>query len=116
LPGLGLLLLRTTLGITTIVQSGKYLSGQSDSSGLIIFAAIASIICGILLLLGFLTPIAGVLLFASGMIAAIFLFPYFAEVYIYEIILFASVVLLGPGTFSVDAKLFGRREIIIPKN
>jgi uncharacterized membrane protein YphA (DoxX/SURF4 family) len=27
----------------------------------------------------------------------------------------AAVVCLGPGAFSLDARLFGRREIIIPK-
>jgi hypothetical protein len=26
-----------------------------------------------------------------------------------------ALILLGPGAFSVDARLFGRREIIIPK-
>jgi hypothetical protein len=26
----------------------------------------------------------------------------------------AALVLLGPGAFSLDARLFGRREIIIP--
>jgi hypothetical protein len=27
----------------------------------------------------------------------------------------AAQVLLGPGAFSVDARLFGRREIVIPR-
>jgi uncharacterized membrane protein YphA (DoxX/SURF4 family) len=27
-----------------------------------------------------------------------------------------AVVLLGPGALSIDARLFGRREIIIPRN
>lgn len=27
-----------------------------------------------------------------------------------------SLVLMGPGSFSLDARLFGRREIIIPEN
>jgi hypothetical protein len=27
----------------------------------------------------------------------------------------AALVLLGPGAFSIDARLFGRREIIIPE-
>jgi hypothetical protein len=27
----------------------------------------------------------------------------------------ATLVLLGPGAFSLDARLFGRREIIIPE-
>jgi uncharacterized membrane protein YphA (DoxX/SURF4 family) len=26
-----------------------------------------------------------------------------------------SLILLGPGAFSLDARLFGRREIIIPE-
>ena len=30
------------------------------------------------------------------------------------IILAAAIALLGPGAFSVDARLFGRREILIP--
>ena len=28
----------------------------------------------------------------------------------------AALVLLGPGAFSLDARLFGRREIIIPES
>ena len=27
-----------------------------------------------------------------------------------------SIILLGPGAISVDARLFGRREIVIPKS
>jgi hypothetical protein len=26
-----------------------------------------------------------------------------------------TVALLGPGAFSVDARLFGRREIVVPR-
>jgi hypothetical protein len=29
-------------------------------------------------------------------------------------VILVAVVLLGPGAFSVDARLFGRREVIIP--
>lgn len=34
---------------------------------------------------------------------------------IYAIVLAAAIILLGPGAFSLDARFFGRREIIIPK-
>jgi hypothetical protein len=30
-------------------------------------------------------------------------------------IMAAAIVFLGPGAFSLDARLFGRREIIIPQ-
>ncbi len=32
------------------------------------------------------------------------------------LVIAAAVVCLGPGAFSVDARLFGRREVIIPKH
>ena len=115
LPGSGLFLLRAMLGITAIVQ-GKYLAEQSDSSVWTFFLGISAIVGGVLLLIGFLTPVIGVLLFTVNLIAAIFLISDSSQILIYEIILSASVVLLGPGAFSIDAKLFGRREIIILKN
>ncbi len=33
----------------------------------------------------------------------------------YLVVISISIILLGPGAFSLDARLFGRREIIIPE-
>jgi len=116
---LGLLLLRATLGITAIVQGAIVLSEQSHPEQSR-FIGISAIACGISILLGFLTPVISALLFSGGLIAVYFSYSDYTQIFvspvIYGIILSAAVVLLGPGAFSLDARLFGRREIFIPKN
>jgi uncharacterized membrane protein YphA (DoxX/SURF4 family) len=80
--------------------------------------AIAS---GALLLSGFLTPVAGVLVGLGTLgitlgwlpAAAPNLFDALLPA-VFAVIMSAAIVFLGPGAFSVDARLFGRREIIIP--
>jgi uncharacterized membrane protein YphA (DoxX/SURF4 family) len=58
----------------------------------------------LLLLVGFLTPIAGSLGVAVGLVS-------FAAPDLCLSAIAAAIVLLGPGAYSVDARLFGRREI-----
>jgi len=80
-----------------------------------------NVLSGISLLLGFLTP------FASGLIAlttagtALSWFPAPTSnlfnsplAAMLVVIIGAAVAVLGPGAISVDCRLFGRREIIIP--
>ena len=71
---------------------------------------------GALLLIGFLTPAA-----AAGAIG-LWLFPgrnpnLFAGGFsaAFPLAILLSLIMLGPGAFSIDARLFGRREIIIPR-
>jgi uncharacterized membrane protein YphA (DoxX/SURF4 family) len=74
------------------------------------------------LLFGVLTPIAGVLAAMVNLLTAISL-PLiqvanahantFAAIDV--LVMSTAIVLLGPGAYSVDARLFGRREIIIPE-
>ena len=80
--------------------------------------AIAS---GALLLSGFLTPVAGVLIGLGALGIALGWLPaatrnlFDAELpAVFAVIMSAAIVFLGPGAFSIDARLFGRREIIIP--
>ncbi len=83
--------------------------------------ALLEIVSGTLLLLGLLTPISGAVAWLTGACVALSLLPCsipgvadarLAAVYLLVIV--AAVVLLGPGAFSIDARLFGPREISIP--
>jgi len=120
-PGAGLLLLRGGIGITTIIQGGLYLADPNNltlGTGTVGSVAIAS---GALLLSGFLTPVAGVLIGLGALGIALGWLPaatrnlFDAELpAVFAVIMSAAIVFLGPGAFSIDARLFGRREIIIP--
>ncbi|HEU4714977.1 MAG TPA: hypothetical protein VFS76_25680 [Pyrinomonadaceae bacterium] len=61
------------------------------------------------LLTGFMTPIVSI---AIGMISLGLAFSNYDAIEI-AIIAFA-IALLGPGGFSIDARMFGRREVFIP--
>ena len=122
--GAGLLLLRAALGATAVSQGVFRLPWPSGSSNPSVgewILCLTLILSGAALILGFLTPFAGLgagicflgillgwlplpatdshdarLLALGSMIAAV------------------SIVLIGPGAFSLDAYWFGRREIVIP--
>jgi hypothetical protein len=77
---------------------------------------------GALLWAGFLTPFVGVTVALSGAGIGFSLLPvctrtvfesYISVVFALTILL--VIIILGPGAFSVDARVFGRREIIIPQ-
>jgi len=80
-----------------------------------------AIAAGFLLLVGLITPIAAA---AVGFIAAATsasIIPAIDGgatpsrlVFAFVAVIATAVVVLGPGAFSIDARLFGLREIIIP--
>ena len=123
LPGIGLLLLRAAAGMTGMTQGALYLTGRSVPNIEAWAMGVGLAACGAFLLAGFATPLVSAIL-ALGSLSTAFSWVSPPERNIFGSLLSAllvaiiavAIALLGPGTFSVDFRLFGRREIIIPRN
>jgi uncharacterized membrane protein YphA (DoxX/SURF4 family) len=118
MAGVGLLLLRTAIGIVTAWQ-GARLIAAAGSAWLESGAGLTAILVAAALIAGLLTPCAaalvaiGAVLTASRAIAVPMIVTHDGLAQGLVLIDAVSLVLLGPGAFSVDARLFGRREIHI---
>jgi uncharacterized membrane protein YphA (DoxX/SURF4 family) len=117
----GLLLLRAAVGLTAMIQGGFLLIDRVNHTLLDWVVGLLAIASGALLVIGFLTPIVGVLvgLGSAGIAFSGFPVPTLHlldswVVTVFVVIMAAALVLLGPGAFSIDSLLFGRREIFIP--
>lgn len=115
-PGFGLLLLRVCIAIALIYFGVAHLWSPSET---IIFAQdLTAALGGILLLAGLWTPLTGTLVAAGEVWIA--LSHYSASqtamwIHIFLAILTASVAMLGPGAWSIDARLFGRKRFDIDR-
>jgi uncharacterized membrane protein YphA (DoxX/SURF4 family) len=114
------LLLRVSLGVVVLYQGGVDLfAGTPVTLGTwsveLVFGA-----CAILLIAGLYTPCAAAVLSALVFVAHYVLSPAGGGLSVSAVstalvaATAAAIVLLGPGALSVDARMFGLREIIIP--
>ncbi len=120
-PGIGLLLLRTAVGLFAAAGGISCLSGPFTSFSGKWFLGPVLIMSGTALAAGFLTPIAGLLVGICFLGIAFSWFPAPSwALHDVKLVAFAMIItavalaLLGPGAFSLDGRLFGRREIVIP--
>jgi uncharacterized membrane protein YphA (DoxX/SURF4 family) len=114
-PGVGLLVLRLAAGSIAIGEGLARFEQARPSLNLA--AAAVGIGAGSLLLAGFLTPFAGATLAVLNTSIALF---WIAPVHSAPNSLFvaavdAALAFLGPGFVSIDARLFGRHRVIIPR-
>ena len=106
-PGTGLLLLRLTAGLCLVVGELSRLSGLSESTMLAL--RVARLSAGLLLMIGLWTPIAGV---AHAIVVVwIGIDERSNALYFITASIGLSLAMLGPGAWSVDALLFGRKRI-----
>lgn len=113
--------MRAAVGLTSVVHGVRYFTSETTLTFAVCATGGIEVLAGLLMLIGFFTPIAGALMSVVTIAAASALLP-LPSVNILASALPAAlltvialaVVLLGPGAISIDASLFGRREIIIP--
>lgn len=110
LPGIGLVLLRAAVAIPLVQQAIVGLLNASPPAPLGLVAAGAAL----LLLVGLWTPVAGVLVAVAELGLALS-HPAEPWTFVHFGTLGAALAMLGPGGWSVDARLFGRKHIQIPQ-
>ena len=120
-PGIGLLLLRVVVGVVAVAEASGYLI-EGGGLGPITLGVIAGV-SGVLLLIGYMTPLAGTLLGTLSLLSALAWVPKSMPNMITAgfpsastTVMVVALLCLGPGALSLDANLFGRREIVISDN
>jgi putative oxidoreductase len=111
-PGGGLLLMRLVTAITLIDRGVTRLS--SGPSIQLTVLSVLTIGAGLFLLAGLWTPVAGTLVAAIELWTT-FLLPENVWISILVGTIGAALAMVGPGAWSIDARLFGRKHIDIPK-
>lgn len=108
-PGTGLLLLRLLAGILIIYDGAFALLGVPHWGAIILQSIL--MLGGIMLLLGFRTPVAGILVAIGELWIA-----HSTGALRHGVVLAslgAALAMLGPGVASFDARRFGRKRIAI---
>jgi uncharacterized membrane protein YphA (DoxX/SURF4 family) len=120
-PGAGLMLLRAAAGAVLIIQGVTYFSENHEPGFFAVVLVSAGILLGVLLLAGLLTRVVAVL---AALVGVSSIFAWFPGSNVRSLdahmtaalsaVIAVSLICLGPGALSLDARFFGRREIIIP--
>jgi putative oxidoreductase len=110
-PGTGLLLMRLIIGSALVVRAGSKL--WIDPPLNVTIPAVLSIVAGTLLIAGLWTPIAGTCV-ALIEVWKMTMLPGDRWVWLLLGTAGAALAMLGPGLWSIDARLFGWKRIEAP--
>ncbi len=111
-PGIGLLLLRMAAAGMFALNLTHRFSFSSNALYWLTVSLIFLISLG--LILGFLTPIFAIIASVGAVLNLALAGAPIDEVYILRTLTSAALVFLGPGAYSVDARLFGLRVTVVP--
>jgi uncharacterized membrane protein YphA (DoxX/SURF4 family) len=113
--------MRVVAGVMASGQGIVYLSYGSNRTFAVLLTCLMLAGCGACLLIGFFTPVVSILVAIVNFANALSWLPMTVAslldgklAFFEMIVMAAAIALLGPGAFSVDARLFGRHEIVIP--
>ena len=110
-PGMGLLLMRSVIGCVLMVRASLRLWGDPPPN--ITITAVILLVAGFLLVLGLWTPIVGT---SVAVIEVWKILTQPGDRWLWLLLGTASVALamLGPGRWSIDARLFGWKRVEAP--
>ncbi|HKR15405.1 MAG TPA: hypothetical protein VJT15_25285 [Pyrinomonadaceae bacterium] len=111
-PGIGLLLLR----IAVAAMFALNVTNRFNLASNVLHWSLISLI-GLLsfgLLVGLLTPILSIIACIGALLNLFLADQPLAVVYILRILTSAALFFLGPGAYSIDARLFGLRVTVVP--
>jgi uncharacterized membrane protein YphA (DoxX/SURF4 family) len=117
--GVGLLVLRAAAGGTLAAQGVIHLFSPPSLTMTVLAASIFLTLTGVFILIGFLTPIVSPLAAlecAAALVWSTLPWGLLSSNFVVcrLIAMFVAIALIGPGAFSVDAHIFGWKEIVIP--
>jgi len=112
-PGGGLLLQR--VGTTTVLLCSAFRHTSEASQPVLILLHVIGAGAGILLLIGLWTPVSGTLIAVLEVLVLIFNGGSGRGIPIMLATSGASLAMIGPGAWSIDARLFGRKRFEIPE-
>ena len=122
-PGAGLLLLRAAGGAVFFIQGIAYFGDNRQLGFLTLTVVCVMIAVGLLLLIGLLTRFVALVAAIIGASSVLSWFPRSSfgplatpMTAVLSAAIAVAVICMGAGALSLDARMFGRREIIIPSS